>query len=87
VRELENEVGRLMAIHTPGTPLNAERLSPRIAGTGTPTPVAPSSLAEHERELIQRHLLAAAGNRTHAARSLGMSRETLRQRLIKYGLA
>lgn len=39
-----------------------------------------------ERDRIQAALRRARGNRTHAARALGMSRGTLRQRIRKYGL-
>jgi DNA-binding NtrC family response regulator len=40
-----------------------------------------------ERRLIERALEAALGNRTHAARALGVSRRTLLYKLKKLGLA
>jgi len=42
--------------------------------------------AEAERRLIQEALMRARGNRTEAARALGMSRNTLRDRMRRYGL-
>ncbi len=40
-----------------------------------------------EREAIERALAAAAGNRTHASRALGISVRTLRNKLQRYRLA
>jgi transcriptional regulator with GAF, ATPase, and Fis domain len=86
VRELENEASRLVATNQPGLPLTADRLSRRILQAVAPLDAAPASLVEQERELIELHLRLAKGNRTHAAESLGISRETLRQKMKRYGL-
>jgi DNA-binding NtrC family response regulator len=40
-----------------------------------------------ERRMIERALEAADGNRTHAARALGISRRTLLYKLKKLGIA
>jgi DNA-binding protein Fis len=45
------------------------------------------SLEAVERALIGRALEKAAGNQSAAARLLGISRDTLRYRLEKFGLA
>jgi transcriptional regulator with GAF, ATPase, and Fis domain len=102
VRELENEARRLYALTPPGQPLTVERLSRRIAAAAEPVPVqtaaasaaqepgllpTAASLAVQEKELIELHLRAAGGNRTHAAQSLGISRDGLRRKMQKYGLA
>ncbi len=44
------------------------------------------SLKEVEKELIQKAMEMAKGNRSKAARLLGLSRDTLRYRLRKYGI-
>lgn len=41
-------------------------------------------VADVERELVLRTLAACNGNRTHAARALGMSVRTLRNRIRLY---
>jgi DNA-binding NtrC family response regulator len=40
-----------------------------------------SSLSEHEKKLIQRALEATGGNKTQAAKMLGISREGLRKKI------
>jgi two-component system response regulator HydG len=45
-----------------------------------------SSLEEVERETIIRTLAAAGGNKSEAARRLGITRRTLHQKLKKYGM-
>jgi DNA-binding NtrC family response regulator len=42
--------------------------------------------AEEERELIRLALVRARGNKTRAAKDLGMARNTLRHKLRRYGL-
>ena len=44
-------------------------------------------LDAYERGLIVAALNEASGNRTHAARALGLNRGTLHSKLHKYGLA
>jgi transcriptional regulator with GAF, ATPase, and Fis domain len=85
VRELENEARRLLAVTPPGAALDVERLSSRIrAALGVAG--AAQTPEQREKERIELHLRLAGGNRTHAARSLGISRETLRQRMKRHGL-
>ncbi len=87
IRELENEAKRLVAVTPADEPITVDRLSPRLTrkqDTASPTP---ASLAEHEKELIELHLRLAKGNRTHAAQSLGISREGLRKKMKRLGLA
>jgi two-component system, NtrC family, response regulator HydG len=45
-----------------------------------------SSLEEVERETILRTLAGAGGNKSEAARRLGITRRTLHQKLRKYGM-
>ena len=53
---------------------------------GTALPNLPS-LSEAERELVQKTLTACKGNKTHAAQQLGLTREGLRKKLKRLGLA
>lgn len=87
VRELENEALRLVAVTPEGTPITVDRLSPRLVRADARPVPTPASLAEHEKELIELHLRKSKGNRTRAAESLGISREGLRKKMIRLGLA
>ncbi|HEX4933568.1 MAG TPA: helix-turn-helix domain-containing protein, partial [Gemmatimonadaceae bacterium] len=65
-------------------------LPPEVRGAG---PLATAAdrlegrpLAEVEREHILRTLRLHEGNRTHAARALGISRATLIKKIKEYGL-
>jgi two-component system response regulator HydG len=59
-------------------------------GTRTMQQAAPGadagSLEKVERETIIRTLAAADGNKSEAARRLGITRRTLHQKLKKYGM-
>ena len=89
MRELENEAKRLVAVTPEGSPLTVDRLSQKVANPGRDerSSSAPVSLAEQEKELVELHLRRAGGNRTHAAKSLGISREGLRKKMIRLGLS
>jgi DNA-binding protein Fis len=43
-------------------------------------------LAQWERAMLEQALQQSAGNQTRAAQRLGISRDTLRYRLKKYGI-
>jgi Nif-specific regulatory protein len=87
VRELENETRRLYALTPPGQPLRAERLSQRIAEAQPAGKRAVAGLPElPEKDLIEAALRESGGNRTHAARALGLSREGLRKKMKRHGL-
>ncbi len=93
VRQLENTVARIVALHDNSGDLGAERFtaaSTRPAEPGTePVPEGYLGLREQvdalERSIIARTLAAVSGNRSEAARRLGLSRTTLIDRLNKYG--
>ena len=87
IRELENEAKRLVAVTPQGEPFTVDRLSPRLTRARESARPTPASLAEHEEELIELHLRLSKGNRTHAAQSLGISREGLRKKMKRLGLA
>jgi len=86
VRELENAVQR--AVLLAGSPLiqAADFMLP--AGetqAGAPRASAGGSLREAEREMILRTLDEVNGNKTRAARVLGVSVRTIRNKLNEYG--
>jgi two-component system response regulator AtoC len=89
VRELENTVARAVALGNGGEidveVLSSPQAKPVSDGGGALS--LRQRLALIERRMIVRTLAAVQGNRTQAAKRLGMSRTTLIDRLNKYGLA
>ena len=92
VRQLQNTIARMVAMNTDGT-LDANDFADAVAQKGASPAAQPathqqSSLREQvealERALIGRTLTAAGGNRSEAARRLGLSRATLIERLKKW---
>src|ERR1700733_10848078 len=89
VRELESEMGRLVALAEPDVACDTVLLNERIRTRGNcqtvvsseGTTIAPMSLQEMEKQLIFAVLRHTAGNRTRAAEVLGISREGLRTKL------
>ena len=92
VRELENEVNLLFAMTPPGLPITADLLSPVLQEKrGAPAlaltdDLSQKTLIESERTMIELHLKRANGNKTHAAQSLGISREALRLMIKRHGI-
>ena len=88
VRELENALESLVALSPPeGLDLS---LLPFGRGEAAPAEDGPLSLKQrveaYERGLVYEALKSALGNRSEAARRLGISRVTLHDKLKKYGL-
>ena len=85
VRELENVIERAVLLSDSG-PIRIEHVT--VEESVAPTPVASQqptgSIWEMERDLIFRALDQHGGNRTHAARTLGISIRTLRNKLREY---
>lgn len=79
VRELEHEAVRVSVLHR-GDRVRADMLSFVRENAGA----ALSTLEQAERELIRKHLAATRGNRSAAARALGISREGLRLKMQRY---
>jgi DNA-binding NtrC family response regulator len=86
VRELENAIESLVALSPPGT-LDLTLL-PAAAAPGEPAPALTlkARVEAYERGLIVEALRGSRGNRSEAARALGMSRVTLHDKLKKFGL-
>ncbi|RKH13483.1 sigma-54-dependent Fis family transcriptional regulator [Corallococcus praedator] len=88
VRELENVLESAVVLSPDGT-LDPELLPGGPGAPATPGPTG-ATLRErmdtHERELILAALATAQGQRTEAARALGIGRATLHDKLRKHGL-
>ena len=95
VRELENIIERAVALST-GPVIDvadiqldtARRKPPAAEGAGSVAPFLPegTTLEQYEDELIQEALRRSNGNKSQAARLLGLSRNALRYRLSKIGV-
>jgi two-component system response regulator PilR (NtrC family)/two-component system response regulator HydG len=90
VRELENTIERAVALCEGGV-IHVEDLPPALRGrrAGEPDTLQAAlaqglTLAEVEREFIQRVLTAEGGNKTRAAQRLGLDRKTLYRKLEEY---
>ena len=89
IRELKNLCERLTILcNFQRTPLGVDNLPTNIRGGQRATPAssatAPLNLEQTERDLILQALEQTRGNRTRAAKLLGISRYTLLYRLKKY---
>jgi two-component system, NtrC family, response regulator AtoC len=97
VRELANAVERA-ALLGPGRTLEPEHLGIAVAAGSVPATVGPDGLVhvdfargaidleQVERALIEQALTHSGWNRGRAAKLLGLTKETLRYRIEKYGL-
>ena len=85
VRELRNAMERLTVL-TAGTSLSAADFQQYCltAVVDEPSERAPISLAEAERQAIERALSATGGNKTQAAQILGITPKTLNAKLALY---
>ena len=89
VRELENACRHALVLCGRGDILPEHLPVAVIDGRGHARPSLSiwEARSEAEKDRIYRALSAVAGNRTQAARRLGMSRQALHDRLRKYGIA
>ena len=85
VRELENAIESLVALSVDGE-VDLGALSPEGAAASPPLGLK-QRVEAYERGVVAEALKAAKGNRSEAARLLGVSRVTLHDKLNKYGLA
>ena len=93
VRELQNEIERAIVLCEDGELISLPVLSERIRGTGAPATSAPRGegtlkevIGQVEREMISEMLRACGGNRTQAAKKLGLSRWGLVQKIQRQGI-
>jgi DNA-binding NtrC family response regulator len=91
VRELENVIERSLVMCT-GTELDAKDIhlesAPRARPQSGDAHFLPEgmTLDQYEQDLIREALRRADGNKSHAARLLGLTRNALRYRLTQMGL-
>jgi DNA-binding NtrC family response regulator len=90
IRELRNVIERVLLLSPDAVEIQAAHLPPGLAngngGAAAGEADPELSLVEIERRHIARALAHHAGNRSRAARSLGISRATLYEKLARYGL-
>ncbi len=88
VRELENEAQRLVALGV--APVSPGHLSPEVRNEGPPSiqeaTTGAKTLAQVEREMIRAALERTDGNKSKAARELGVAKTTLYRMLKRHGL-
>jgi DNA-binding NtrC family response regulator len=96
VRELRNVMERAFILHAGADEIRPEHLTPELRKVAPPKPkerLVPAVdeqglvLDDVERRLIAEAMERASGNQSKAARLLGVSRDTLRYRLKKHGMA
>ena len=89
VRELENVIERSITFATGPILVAADIRLDRAAPSPFTAPVLPEgmTLDQWEQEIIREALRRANGNKSQAARSLGLSRNALRYRLSQMGLS
>lgn len=94
VRELENEMERLVTLADEGQLLRSEHLSPKFRSVSpSAARLRPSSMLlrdavdQLEREMIAEALARHNGNKSQVARTLGLSRLGLQQKMDRLGVA
>jgi transcriptional regulator with PAS, ATPase and Fis domain len=97
VRELRNIIERAFILHAGAEEVRPEHLPPElrkvVGAAKRPEKIVPNITEEGlvlddvEKKLIAEAMERASGNQSKAARLLGVSRDTLRYRLKKHGMA
>jgi DNA-binding NtrC family response regulator len=96
VRELRNVIERAFILHAAADEIRPEHLPPELrkaVPAKRPDKLVPQMpeqglvLEDVEKKLIVEAMERASGNQSKAARLLGISRDTLRYRLKKHGMA
>ncbi|MCB0325028.1 MAG: sigma-54-dependent Fis family transcriptional regulator [Bdellovibrionales bacterium] len=93
VRELENEIERMLILGVDDDVLDVELLSPHVRsersdaqGAGTPAGELKHAVEELERRLILQALEETGWNKSTAAKKLGISRSSLISKVQQFGL-
>ncbi|MDX3807023.1 sigma-54-dependent transcriptional regulator [Bosea thiooxidans] len=92
IRELKNAIDRAVLLGR-GDALDVADMGDEGLDEGSEVPASgwldgdlPTAVARLEAEMIRRALLACSGNRTEAARRLGINRQLLYTKIERYGL-
>ncbi|MBN1825883.1 MAG: sigma 54-interacting transcriptional regulator [Candidatus Eisenbacteria bacterium] len=90
VRELENEMQRVVALTEEGGWIGPGRLSDTVRIGAGEEEYEPKTLQEKIDRMEKREILRAlrrlSGNKTRAARELGLSRQGLKNKLLRHGI-
>jgi len=86
IRELRNVLERAVILRPAGTITAEDILLGELPARGGPPPEESLNLAEVEKRVILRALEQAAGNKSEAARLLGITRRALYGRLERLGI-
>jgi two-component system response regulator HydG len=87
VRELQNVLERAFILAEDGRPIRAEHLPLDPPEEAAETNGLAAGLREAERQCIVEALRACNGNRSLAARRLGIGRRTLYDKLVRLGIS
>ncbi len=91
VRELQNAICQAAALAEPGGAVSAELLPPTIRRASRPAAAGGGDyrtrVAAHRRRLVREALEHSGGNRSRAARELGLSRQALLYLMKELGIA
>jgi DNA-binding NtrC family response regulator len=85
VRELRNMVER-MCVLSPSGEIGVDDVPDEVKGVGVQALSAMGTLEETEKAQIAAVLKEVGGNRTEAAKRLGISRRTIYRKIVEYGL-
>jgi Nif-specific regulatory protein len=93
VRELENEMERALCLAGTDTRIEVAHLSEKIRGGSHPSLLDPTEdttlpkmVERLERQMITHTLQETSGNRSQAARRLGLTRQGLLNKIGRYGI-
>ncbi|MBN1780371.1 sigma-54-dependent Fis family transcriptional regulator [bacterium] len=91
IRELENEIERLVTLAEPGGNITPDMLSSRFRSVPSPAVDLSDQGLKEQVESLEKHLIENALHETHgnilkAAGKLGISRVGLHKKLARYGL-
>ncbi len=95
IRELQNEIERLVIMAGDETEIAADLIEERVLkgsgikidnASGASSVDLPSAVAALEKQMISETLLRLQGNKSEAARQLGISRSSLIQKAAQYNL-
>jgi two-component system, NtrC family, response regulator HupR/HoxA len=90
VRELENLIERALLLCPAGEPISSDDLFERLPAAPVGAPSAPETLQDavsrFERERIREALAECGGNKTQAARRLGLTYRGFLMKLHRYGM-
>ena len=95
VRELKNLLERAVILCPSGSPIGLDELPPEVLSDISSLDRGAAErgagglrddMQKYEAKAIAEALQSHGGNRTHAARVLGLSRRTLQEKIARYGL-